>query len=111
MHRKTLVAASLLALASCGGNLAPFAASLAPAILSSETVATMRTWCARGAPLIAIARSQNLSPQAREIADTVEPYCRALTAGQLPPTTDQNTPSWLPTNIAGLAQALGLSLR
>lgn len=106
-----LAAASLLALASCGGNLGPVAASLAPAVLSPETIATMRIWCTRGAPLLAIAQGQNLSPAAREIADQVGPYCAALTAGQIPPTTDANTPSWLPKNIVGLAQALGLSLR
>lgn len=111
MKRYLTAVALPIALASCGGNLAPVAASLTPAIVSPEVVAGLRTWCARGAPLIAIAQGQNLSPQARQIADTVAPYCAALTAGTVPATTDGNTANWLPTNIAGLAQALGLSLR
>jgi hypothetical protein len=109
MIRRACIACILpLALASCGGNLAPVAATLAPAFLSPETVATMRTWCNRGAPLFAIAQAQTISPQAKEIAATVEPYCRAIVAGQVPPTTDANTPTWLPQNLAGLAAALGV---
>ena len=100
-----------LMIASCGGNPAPIAASQTPAVVSPEVVASLRTWCTRGAQLIAIAQGQNLSPQAREIAGVVGPYCAIMAAGQVPPTTDANTASWLPANIAGLAAALGLSLR
>lgn len=110
MIRRFAPVAICLALASCGGNLAPVAASLAPAVLSPETIATMRTWCQRGQPLIAIAKGQTMMPEARVIAETVEPYCAALAAGQVPPTTDSNTPQWLPTNLMGLSRALGLSL-
>lgn len=106
-----LAAISLLALASCGGNVAPVAASLTPAVLPAETVATLRTWCARAQPLIAIAQGAGVVvPQAKAIVDEVGPYCAIMAAGQVPPTTDANTASWLPTNIAGLAAALGLSI-
>lgn len=109
MIRRLSIACTLpLALAACGGNLA---ATLTPSVLSPDTVASLRTWCSRGAPLIALARGQNMMPAAREIADVVGPYCDALMAGQIPPTTDGNTAAWLPTNIAGLGQALGITLR
>lgn len=114
MIRKFLAApifCATLALASCGGNLAPVAASLAPAVLSPETIASLRTWCERGAPLIAVAKGQTMIPEAAEIAKTVEPYCRELAAGQIPSTTDANTAQWLPANLIGMAAALGLSLR
>ena len=106
-----LAAASMLALASCGGNVAPVAASLTPAVLPAETVATLRSLCAKAQPLIAIAQGVGVVlPQAKEIVDEVGPYCAVMAAGQIPATTDANTPKWLPTNIAGLAQALGPSL-
>lgn len=113
MKRKTLALALVLplALVSCGGNLAPVAASLTPAVVSAETVVTLRTWCQRGAPLIDIARGQNLSSAAREIADVVAPYCAAMTAGQVPVTTDANTGAWLAQNLNGLSRLLGLALR
>jgi hypothetical protein len=95
-----------LALASCGGSLAPVAAALSPAVLSAETISSMRTWCARGAPLFAIAKVQTISPAAREIATAVEPYCGALSVGALPATTDSNSPAWLLRNLDGLAQAV-----
>lgn len=100
-----------VAVASCGGNLAPIAASLAPAVASPETIATMRTWCARGATVINIAESQSTIPAAKEIARFVGPFCLALASGQVPATTDANSPDWLAKNIVGLSQALGLSLR
>lgn len=107
-----IAAAFLLALASCGGNLAPVAASLTPAVVSPETVATLRSWCQRGAPLIAIAQGMGaVSPQAKSIVDEVGPYCSIMAAGAIPATTDRNTVNWLPTNISGLAAALGVSLR
>lgn len=111
LFRPIACVAMLAIITSCGGNLATTAASLTPAVLSPETVASLRTWCARGQPLLDIARGQTLSPHARDIADVVGPYCAAMAAGQVPATTDANTPAWLPKNIAGLAAALGLSLR
>ena len=112
MIRRLIAACTLcVVVASCGGNLAPIAASLTPAVVSPEVLASLRTWCARGAPLIAIAQGQNLSPQAREIADVVGPYCAIMAAGKVPPATDANTASWLPQNLVGIAAALGLSLR
>jgi hypothetical protein len=110
MKIRSLGAAGLcLALAGCGA--AQLAATVTRASVSAETVATLQSYCQRGAPLISIARGQNLSAKASEIAGAVGGYCDALGAGQVPATTDANTTNWLPTNLAGLAQALGLSLR
>lgn len=110
--KKRLSAAALavscaIPLFGCG-TPAETVARLAPAVVSPETMATMRTWCTRGAPLIAMAQGQNVIPAAREIAETAAPFCAALTAGQVPLTVDTNSPDWLAKQITGLGQSLGL---
>lgn len=110
MNRKILALACILPLAGCG-NLPSIGAALTPAVVSAETAASLRTWCARGQPLIDIARGQNLSAAAREIGDFVGPYCLAMNAGAVPATTDANTGAWLAQNIGGLSRLLGLAMR
>lgn len=109
-----LAAASLLSLASCsGGNLAPVAASLTPAVLSPGQLAQVQTLCQAAQPALNIAASPSMPAQLKETAVYPQAYCSQLLAGTVPPTTDANTPSWLPqvinaTKIA--AQVAGVVL-
>lgn len=109
---KRTALALCLGLAACGG-LPENAARLTPLVVSPGTVATIQTWCTRGAPLIRAARSpmvSAVSTSIAEIAGRVGPYCDAITAGQLPPTTDANTVNWLQQNLSGLGRLIGLTL-
>jgi hypothetical protein len=99
-----------VALSGCGDKGSMLAA-LTPAVLSPQTISTMQTWCSRGAPLIAMAEGQSVIPAAAEIAAVIAPFCRSLTAGQVPPTVDANSADWLARNVVGLSQRLGLTLR
>lgn len=109
MVRLGVAVAMVLTAAGCGGMPAGVVTGLAPAVLSADTIATLRSSCSRAAPLLALAQSSIVPPQAREIAAVVAPYCASLAAGQVPATTDANTPTWLPANLAGLARALGMA--
>lgn len=94
------------ALASCGGNLAPVAASLTPAALSPDTVSTITGLCRQAQPLVGLAGLTPSAP-AQEVAAFVGAYCGQMLAGQVPPTTDANTVNWLGQNLAGLRAQLG----
>lgn len=110
-QRFALAVALTVPLAACPGqNLPGLVAAAAPAALSPQTIATMQTWCSRGAPLIQIAQGQNIIPAGKEIAGFVGPFCASLAAGQVPPSADVHSADWLASNIVGLARSLGFSL-
>lgn len=104
-----LAAVAVLAIAAC--SVPQMAAVGTRAALSDETLSMLSSICQRGDPLLAIAANPAMPPQAREIGVFVRAYCGQLLAGSVPTTTDAGTANWLTANLAGLSQALGVSLR
>lgn len=108
-----LAAASMLALASCGGNLAPIAASLTPAVLPAEQLAKIQRACQLAGSALDVAAAANMPAQVRETAVYPKAYCDQLLAGMVPATTDANTPAWFDKTITILgiaAKAAGIIL-
>src|SRR5688500_7737794 len=100
---RILAAISLCALvAAC--STAQLAATGTRAALSPETVAKITGLCRFAEPLVPLAAAL---PRAQDIATFVGAYCGQMLAGTIPSTTDQNTPSWLQTNVATLRALLG----
>lgn len=97
-----------LTLGSCG-NLAPIAASLTPAVLSPAQVTQLQQTCQVAGPLLNVAAQPNMPATVSETATYGDAYCRQLLAGALPPTTDANTPSWLPGVIKGVQVAASIA--
>lgn len=110
---RLIAAASMLALASCGGNLAPVAASLAPAFISADQLAKVRSVCVKAGPVLNIAAAPNLPKVVSETATYGAAFCNAVNAGQVPPTADSNSSAWLDrivTVLPTVAKAAGVLL-
>lgn len=109
-----LCAAFAAILAGCnGGNLAPVAASLTPAVLPPDQLAVVQQMCQAAQPMLAVASAPNIPAEVHDTAIYGAAYCGQLLAGTVPPTTDANTPSWLPQVIEATkvaAQVAGIVL-
>lgn len=105
MKRLAIPLACCIALASCGGNLMPIAASFTPAVLSADQITKLQQTCQVAAPLLNVAASPTMPANVAETAVYPKAYCDQLLAGSIPPTTDRNTPTWLPGVIKGVQVA------
>jgi hypothetical protein len=89
------------------------AAAVASAyVLPPAELAKMRDVCAVATPLLETAE-QAPDKTVSNTASSPAEYCRELNAGQVPPTTDANTPKWLPKAIAitqAVAKVAGVAL-
>lgn len=96
---KKLILAGLLLLSACAGQglqLAGTAGTLTPSLLSPQQVAQLAVTCQKAQAGLALA-TQVSNPKVSQTAAYPAAYCQQLLAsGQLPPTTNAQTPSWLP---------------
>lgn len=104
--------AGALSLSACGpadigrGKIAlGLAGAATPIVLSADEVARIELGCRGALPALAIAAAPGMPAPLRETAVYPQAYCAELLQGRLPPTTDANTPSWLPDTLSMLAIA------
>lgn len=92
------------------------AATITPAVLPPAQVERIASTCRSAQPALAVAAAPGMPAQLRNTAVYPAAYCdQLLASGQLPPTTDANTPSWLPTvltatQVAAAAAKVALPL-
>jgi hypothetical protein len=110
MIRRFIALSAVLLVASCGGgNLAPVAATLTPAVLTPAQMTTVQRTCQAAEPMLAVAAQPGMPDTVAQGATYGDAYCRQLLAGAVPPTTDANTPSWLPKVIEGVQIAASVA--
>jgi hypothetical protein len=103
---KRILPALALPLALTACSIPQLAAIGTHAALSPATVATLTAICRHGEPLVAAAANPAMPAQVQDISVFVAAYCGQLLAGQVPPTTDSNTVSWLDQNLGALRGVL-----
>lgn len=109
MRKNTIAAAALFLaagagiLAGCNGGAANEGAKIAgvagaasAALLSPADIAKLQQLCAANTAITALAANPALPATVTQTAVYPADYCAKLAAGTMPPTTDSNTPSWLP---------------
>lgn len=93
-----------------GVKVATVAGQASAALLPPSAAQKVASTCVAAGPMLAVASSPGLPAAVSETASYGDAYCRQLVAtGQLPPTTDSNTVSWLPTVISGVQTAAQLA--
>lgn len=100
--RKIATLACCLALAACSGM--QLAATATKTALPADQVARLQGICTKAQPLLDVVVA---IPSAKDYAIDAQAYCKELNAGVVPPTTDTNTLSWLPSVIKVAAQVAG----
>ena len=109
--RRMFIAAPAIALlwigvafwvASCSVTSPNVAAGVTGAVLPADQLATVERLCQAAQPMLNAASDQGLPPQVWQTAVYGSAYCNQLLGGTVPPTTDANTPSWLPQVIQGV---------
>ena len=93
--KRLIQIACVFILASC---------SAAP-ILPPAQLTTLKQTCALAGPTLSAAASSTMPATVNETAAPAAAYCQQLNGGVVPPTTDSNTPTWLPQVIAGVQVA------
>lgn len=109
---RPLACISLLALASCGGNIVPVAA-IAPAAIPADQLAKVQSVCAKAGPVLAVASAPSLPAVVKETAVYGAAFCSAINAGRVPPTADSNSANWLShivDELPSVARAAGVVL-
>lgn len=103
--------------APSGTAVAAAAATISGAVLPAADVQKLAAICSTAAPVLSAATSPLAPSGVSQTATYAAAYCGQFTAaapqGQLPATTDSNTPSWLSqvlTTVEGVAQAAGYAL-
>lgn len=87
---------------------APVAATISAAVLPPADLATVQQTCQAAGPLLDAAAAPTMPATVSDTAIPAQAYCQQLAAapqGQVPATTDSNTPSWLPAVISGVQVA------
>lgn len=87
--------------ASCS-TTAPTVAAVTSAVLPADQLATVERVCQAAQPMLNAASDQSLPAQVWQTAVYGSAYCNQLLGGTVPPTTDANTPSWLPQVVQGV---------
>jgi hypothetical protein len=109
MANRILAIALVLSVGACGGNLAPVAATLTPAVLTPAQLVKVQQTCQVASPMLAVAAQPGMPATVSDTAVYGKAYCDQLLAGTVPPATDANTPSWLPKVIEGVQIAAAVA--
>jgi hypothetical protein len=89
-----------LGLSACSAP--QFAAAVTPAVLPADQLVQVQRVCQVAKPMLDLAADPSLPPSVTEAAIPAQAYCAQLLAGVVPPTTDSNTPHWLPQVVEGV---------